>query len=318
MSEKIKQKQSLVTGGAGAIGINLVRRLIKEGHKVTVFSLPAKDLVRLKDLESDVEIVTGDVTDAEEVKKIIARVKPNYVFHLASTTMSVTPVKHIEVNAIGTVNMLEALLQNKPERFVFTGSAAVYGSGNNLKENSPLLPDTVFGAAKVATSAIVETYARAYGMPTTELRFFLPFGPWEHPNRLIPHIILSALSKKEMPLTEGKQERDPTYIDDIVDALLLAATRNVPYGSIFNIGSGEAVTVRQIVEKTLALMGNPVRPEFGKVPTRDNEIMKMSADITLAKKELGWQPKNSLSDGLQKTIDWWKENLDFADFMRNP
>lgn len=310
-------KRALVTGGAGAIGINLVRRLIAEGHQVTVFSLPALDLVRLKDLEREAEIVTGDITDGKQVKEIVARLRPHSVFHLASTTMAVTPARHIEVNAIGTINLLEALREAAPKRFVYTGSAAVYGSGNQLNEDAPLLPDSVFGAAKASTSLIVQMYARVFKLPTVELRFFLPYGPWEHPNRLIPHIILSALSGKELPLTSGEQERDPTYIDDVSDALLLAAEKTISPGSIFNIASGEAVTVRYIVEQTLELMDNPIKPEFGKVPTRENEIMKMSADIRAAREKLGWRPKHSLTQGLKKTIEWWKHNRGFADYMIN-
>ncbi|TSC68972.1 MAG: nucleoside-diphosphate-sugar epimerase [Parcubacteria group bacterium Gr01-1014_70] len=315
MSKSKKNRRVLVTGGAGAIGINLVRRLVAEGYGVTVFSLPAKDLFRLEDIERDVELVKGDITNAEQVRDVVSRLKPHYVFHLASTTMAVSPVRHMEVNAIGTINLLEALVETKPERFVYTGSAAVYGSGNSLREDAEFSPNTIFGAAKASTSIIVRTYADMYKLPTVELRFFLPYGPWEHPNRLIPHIILSALSGQDLPLTSGEQERDPTYIDDVIDALILAATNPVTPGSIFNIGSGEAVTVRHIVEKTLELMGNPVKPEFGKVPTRENEIMHMSADIRAAREGLGWEPKHSLADGLQKTINWWKQNRDFADYM---
>ena len=312
-SKTTAAKQALVTGGAGAIGINLVHRLIKEGYQVTVFSLPAPDLVRLKNLGKKVRLVKGDVLDATAIKDTVKRVKPNLVFHLASTSWATSPQKHIEVNCIGTINLLEALREQKPERFVYTGSAAGYGSGNNLKENSPFTPNTIFGAAKAATSTIVRTYAEVYGLPTVELRFFLPYGPWEHPARLIPNIILSALKGKDLSLTSGTQERDPTYIDDIIDALMLAATKNVADGSILNIGSGVGVPVKEIVTETLDLMGNPVKPFFGAVPMRENEIMKMSGNISLARQKLGWRPKHTLRQGLKKTIDWWKSNLDFAE-----
>ncbi len=315
MPLNLKNKRALITGGAGAIGINLVRRLVQEGTAVTVFSLPARDLVRLKDLERKVEIITGDITNAAQVNGVVARVKPHFVFHLASTTMSVPLAKHIEVNELGTLYLLEALKGLPVERFVYTGTAAVYGSGNKVKESAPFTPDSVFGAAKAATSVLVQTYARVHAVPTVELRFFLPYGPWEHPGRLVPHIILSALDKKDLPLTAGKQERDPTYIDDVVDAFLLAANKPVPRGSIFNIASGKPVTVRKMVETVLALMGNPIAPRFGAVPTRDNEIMKMSADTNAARRVLGWKPKHTLKTGLQKTIAWWKQNREFAAYM---
>ena len=140
MAMNAQNKQALVTGGAGAIGINLVSRLIKEGFNVTVFSLPAPDLFRLKNIGKKVEIVTGDITHGEQVKAVISRLKPHYVFHLASTTMAVTPVKHIEVNAIGTINLLEALRETGVDRFIYTGSASVRSVAAKMGRTAFLAP----------------------------------------------------------------------------------------------------------------------------------------------------------------------------------
>src|SRR6185295_10595037 len=127
---------------------------------------------------------------------------------------------------LGTLHLLEALRTLPIKRLVVTGSIAEYGSGSMLREDSPLLPATLLGAAKVNASILVQTFARLYGLPAVILRLCLPYGPWENPRRLVPHTILSALGGRDIEMTEGKQQRDLVYIDDIVSALLLAARCN--------------------------------------------------------------------------------------------
>ena len=152
-------------------------------------------------------------------------------------------------------------------------------------------------------------------MQTVELRLFMPYGPWEDPGRLIPHTVLAALAKREMAMTRGDQQRDLVYIEDVVDALLLAAVRPVPSGSVFNIGSGIGTPVRQIVERILRLMGDPVPPRVGALPMRPDEIMELSADITAARDVLGWQPRTPLDEGLRRCIRWFTEHPEFAAHM---
>lgn len=319
MYRKASSAYVLVTGGAGAIGINLVQRLVVEGYRVVVFSLPGPDLVRLRDLKRQVELVTGDLTDAAVIQDTITRLRPQFVFHLASTIWARPPgvdaARHLQVNGLGTLNLLEVLKLTPHTRFVFTGSAAVYGPGTLLKEDALLVPNTIFGACKATASILVQTYARTYGLSTVELRLFMPYGPWEHPDRLISQTILSALAGRDLPMTSGEQKRDPVYIDDVVDALLLAATKPVKPGAVFNIGAGKAIPVKDIVKQILALMGNPVKPLLGKLPMRTDEIMEMSADVSAARRKLGWLPKTSLVDGLRKTIAWWEQHPEFVERM---
>ena len=306
----------LVTGAAGMIGANLTHRLVADGYQVSVFLRPRTNRLRLELVERALDIHEADMTDASAVEAAVTAVKPDIVFHLASTIWGKQPAAssaaHVEVNILGTVHLLEALRTIPGTRLVFTSSSAVYGAGLQLREYQFLSPGTVYGASKAATTILLQTYARLYQLSTVTLHLFMPYGPWEHPNRLIPHTILSALEGRDVLMTLGHQQRDLIYIDDVVEALLLAATKPLAPGAVFNIGSGVGVPVREVVERLLRLLGDPVKPVFGAMPMRPDEIMEMSADITAAKMYLEWEPRTSLEDGLRRTIAWFREHRELA------
>src|SRR3989338_1371155 len=311
--------RTLVIGGAGAIGSNLVRRLAADGYRVAVFTLPGPDLIRMDQLKNQIEIIIGDLTVSDEIRQAIERIQPQIVYHLASSVWARVPgigqQDHLKVSGLGTLYLMEALKDKPGTRVVFTGTAAVYGPGEHFKEDAPIIPNTVFGACKAAASTLLQTYGRISGLSTVELRFFMPYGPWEHPHRLIPQTILSVFEKRDLPMTSGEQKRDPVYIDDVVEALVLAGTKEAASGSIFNIGSGEAIPVKDIVGQIFTLMNSPTKPLLGRIHMRQDEIMTMSADITAARKALDWEPRVTLAEGLKKTIAWWEQNRQFAEHM---
>ena len=305
----------LLTGGTGMIGANLSRRLLAEGYRVCLLVRTGANLIRLQGLGERLELVEADLTDAPAVKAALDKTRPQIVFHLASTRFNpptIRPEEHFKVNVLGTLHLLEALREFSGTRLVFTGSAAAYGHGNNLREEMPVRPDTALGASKACASVLLQTYSRMNCIESVELRLFAPYGPWEHPRRLVPHVILSALEGIDLPLTEGKQQRDFVYMDDVVDALVLAGTRDVPPGSVFNIGSGNGTKVRQVAELILDLMERPVKLLVGALPTRHDEIVEMSADITAAREVLGWKPSTSLTKGLGQSIRWFTEHRRLA------
>lgn len=314
-------KRILVTGGTGMIGAALVSRLVADGHQVSVLVRAQSSRLRLRDVEARLRLIVGDLQDAPSVREAVACVDPEVVYHLASTPFNppTTPADtHLRVICMGTVHLLEAVRARGAARVVATGSAAEYGSGSRLREDRPLAPATILGAAKAAASLFLQCYARRYQIQTVELRLFMPYGPWEHPRRLVPQTILSALAKEDVRLTEGRQQRDLVYLDDVVDALIRAGTRPVAPGSVFNIGSGVGTPVREVVERVLHLMGNPVRPLFGAIPTRADEIMEMSADITAARTTLGWAPRTSLAEGLRRTIAWVTGHRELLEQLADP
>lgn len=302
----------LVTGGAGMIGSALTARLLEQGHDVTLLLRPSSNRVRLQELEARVRIVEGDVREAASVEAAVRHADPQVVFHLASTAFNrpSSAQEHLDTIVLGTLHVLEALNDRPGVRIVATGSAAEYGSGSRLHESQPLRPGTMLGAAKASAAMMAAAYARMHGTRAIWLRLFTPYGPGEHPGRLVPHVVLHALAGQDVPLTAGEQERDFVYLDDVVEALVRAAAADVAPGSVFNVGSGAGVRVRDLVTQLLKLMDNPVRPIFGKRPTRPDEIMQMSADISAAARELGWQPRVPLDAGLRRSIAWVRANQD--------
>jgi UDP-glucose 4-epimerase len=297
----------LVTGGTGMIGMNLSVRLAAEGNTIFYFCRPSADPRKIDLLRNTGEIVFGDMGDASTVKAAVDTASPDIVFHLASTAFNGahSAAEHFQVITLGTLHLLDALRASPVQRLVVTGSIAEYGSGSMLREDHPLQPATLLGAAKANASLLVQTFSRLYNLPAVILRLCMPYGPWENPRRLIPHTILSALGGRDIEMTEGRQQRDFVYIDDVTSALLLAARRNVLPGSVFNIGSGEGTPVRDVVARILEIMGGPVKALMGAVPTRPDEIMKMSADNSSAALQLGWKPTVSMDEGLRRSLGWF-------------
>ncbi|MBI4575131.1 MAG: NAD-dependent epimerase/dehydratase family protein [Planctomycetes bacterium] len=304
-------RRALVTGGTGMIGANLVRRLLDEGSEVSVLCRRGSDPVRLRGVAGPLRLHEADVRDAGAVAAVVRAVEPEVVLHLASTPFNPSTIPeraHLDVIVTGTLNLLEALAGQSGVRVVCAGSAAEYGAGSGLREDATLHPGTVLGAAKAAASLLARAYSRLHGLEVVVLRLFTPYGPWEAPSRLISDAILSALDGRDVRIGHGGQERDFVYIDDVVTAFTLAATRPLPAGSLFNICSGRGTPIREVVGRVLAQMGDPVRCLPGTLPTRPDEIWEMSGDNRAARDSLGWGPVTSLDEGLARTIAWVREN----------
>ncbi len=299
------------------IGSNLVARLAEDSFDVYLLVRTNSNLIRLDAVRNKVKLLYGDLTDSEAVSAAVKVSQPEIVFHLASTLwvkqQVVSNETHFRVNVLGTLHLLRILAERCPAaKIVFMGSSSVYGSGSCLKEDSPLKPSTVYSSSKASASIVLQTFAEFHNLRTVELRLFMPYGMWEHPSRLIPHTILSAMEGKDVLVSLGTQTRDLVYIDDIVEALVCSALQELPVGSVLNLGSGVGLSVREIVERILHLMGDPVKPCFGTIPMRPDEMMENSSDISLLRSRLAWSPRTSVDEGLRKTIAWFKENRDVA------
>ena len=305
-----------ITGASGFLGTNLVRRLAGEGSRLFVYLRPGS-LLRCEaaadatDTAGTIRVLRGDVQDRTATHRAIQEAEPDVIYHLASTSFNpplADPSDHLRVIALGTSNVLSAVPDGASVRIVYTGSGAEYGSGSQLTEASPLVPATDLGVAKAAATLLMQTDARMHQHHTVSLRLFTPYGPWEQAKRLIPFAILSALRNEDVRISNGQQRRDYVFVDDVVDALLLAGSKPVPPGSVYNICSGQSTSVLEVVQAILHLMSDPVHVAVGALPTRPDEIWECSGSNQAARTDLGWQPRVSQSEGLMKTITWWREH----------
>jgi len=300
-------KRVLITGGAGFIGSHLTKRLIAEGLEVALVELEGCDTVRIKDVLDKIKVYGADLADTKRVADIMASFKPDGIFHLATYYA----VEHrpdeihpmIDANVKGTVNLLEAASACGVKLFVNTSSGFVYRpSRRPLREKNPLWPVNLYATTKIYSEGACSYYAQRFDLQCVTLRIFSPYGPGDHKRRLIPSVTESFRNGEAPKMTSGRQRWDFVYVDDIVDAYLrlIKGVRLASVHEVFNIGSGRAVSVREIALKIKEILGSGLSPEWGAIPDRKNELMFMCANVSKAKKVLGWEPKvRILKEGLK-------------------
>jgi UDP-glucose 4-epimerase len=297
----------LVTGGAGFIGTALTNRLVREGHQVRVLDdLSAGDA---SGLDPDALFTRGDVRDRPKLWTLLQ--KADCVFHLAarvSTQESVLyPREYNDVNVGGTVCLAEAIRDAGVKRVVFTSSATVYGPQQNqpVSEASRPNPTIPYSVSKLAAELYLFALGELNGIETVVLRVFNAYGPGQ---RIPPaHAPVVAAFAKNM-LTgaslvvhgNGTQTRDFVYVDDVVEALLAAATAPAVHGEIINIGSGEETSINHLIS-TLSQVAQR-QPDVIYNPQESGGISRLAADVSKARQLLGYQPRVSLSDGLQRLL----------------
>ena len=303
----------LVTGATGFIGSHLVRRLVSLGaetHALTS-TVSAVYPVRLIDLRGQVALHDGNLTDRSAMDALVGEVRPTHVFHLGAYT-HVGKSWHrvdecIQVNVQGTVNLLQALDGTGYRRFVYTGTSEIYGDIDvPFREDAQVRPISPYSVGKYAGERYCRMFHQGYGWPIVMVRPFNAYGPWQTPDRVIPEIIGRAVRGEELKMTQGKQTREFNFVEDLVDGFLLLGTVDGIDGELFNLGCGEEVSMRELATTILDLMGNPIEPSFGALADRPTEIWRMFCDSSKARERLGWEPRHSLADGLQKTIDWYR------------
>jgi len=302
----------LVTGASGFLGSHLVRRLVREQAKVFVLLRSGAKLVRLESIKHKFHIVYGDLCDALGILRIVEESHPEIVFHLAAAGVDPrqrNPQSVLETNVLGTMNILEACRRQELRCMVHIGSCFEYGDGSGFREEEYPTPHDVYAVSKVAAWLLVGMYARRYELPIVTLRPFTAYGPWERIDRLIPTTIVHALRGQPLQVTAGEQERDWVFVEDLVEGFVLAALNPNVIGETINLCSGQGTSVRDIVKKVLALVGNPIKVSWGVVPYREGELWHNSGDPTKAERVLGWTANTSLDVGLQQTIVWYRDKL---------
>lgn len=311
-------KKVLVTGAGGFIGSHLAERLVHEGAEVRAFvhynALGTYGWLDESKAQSRMKIVPGDVTDFGSVLDAAKGV--DIIFHLAALIgipySYVAPRSYVRTNIEGTLNILEAARTHGVQRVVHTSTSEVYGTALQvpIKESHALQGQSPYSATKIGADKLAESYFRSFGLPVVTVRPFNTFGERQSQRAIIPTIISGLLSGSELELGNLHPTRDFNFVGNTVDGMVLAGLAPGVHGETINLGSGEEIAIGDLVRLVGELLG--VAPRVKKVGERvrpgDSEVERLLADVEKAKAKLGWMPKISLREGLERTISWIREN----------
>ncbi len=310
-------KKILVTGGAGFIGTNFVRFLLKRYPEVEITNVDKLTYAghpgNLSELKDDPRhrFVQADIADAEKMHELVG--ESDAVVNFAAEThvdrSIVDSTEFLRTNVLGTQVLLEAARQTKLGRFLHISTDEVYGSipkPESATETSPLEPNSPYAASKAAADLLVRSYVVTYRVPASITRSSNNYGPYQYPEKFIPLSITKALSGEKIPLYgDGQQERDWIYVDDNCEAIDLVL-RQGKVGEIYNIGAGEEVQNIMLLRQTLELLGKPtslIEPVTDR-PGHDRRYAMKVGKL----ESLGWKRRHNLEQGLQKTVQWYQNN----------
>jgi UDP-glucose 4-epimerase len=314
--EKLFGQRVVVTGGAGFVGSNIVRRLLKEEAKVVVLDdFYTGDENNLPMNDANLEVVKGSVTDYELTREVVKGA--SVVFHEAARNIIVStrnPREDYEVNIGGTLNVLLAVRECSVPRVVYASSASVYGNPRYLPINEDDSTNMLspYAVSKFAGENYCKAFYESYGLSTSMVRYSNVYGPAQRPDNpycgVIAKFFETAMEGKAPRIHgDGEQTRDFTYIDDVVDATLLAGVSPKAEGQVYNVGTGRETSVNQLARMIIQITGAQIEPEY--VDRRDiDNIRRRVVNIEKIRRELRWSPSVIIEKGLQHTYQWLKEN----------
>lgn len=316
---KLKNKTIFITGGDGFIGSAISKRLVKDNN-IVVYDVGERGALRFTDLNSNerCKLIRGDVLDYEALTK--ASKGCDIIIHMAAiagvSQYYSRPIRTMEVNIVGTLNLLKTAIKNKMERFIYCSSSEIYGNkAFNVNENDStsqgpaIYSRWTYSVSKLAGEHLAMSFAREKNLSITSLRPFNIYGPRQIHPCAVQIMALNALRGEDIVVhNRGKQIRAWCYVEDYVDATILALKNDKAIGELFNIGNSKAtVTIAEIAKRIKHIANSKSKIIFKKNPYKD--IVKRKPDVKKARDILGFEAKTSLNEGLKKTIAWYKENI---------
>lgn len=312
-------KKVLVTGSGGFIGSHLAEQLVKSGASVRAMvhynGAGRWGWLDESKLKNDMEVIAGDIRDQSFV--FAAMRDCEIVFHLAALIAIpysyVAPASYIETNISGTFHVLEAARQLGNVRVVHTSTSEVYGTALRvpIDEDHPLQGQSPYSASKIGADKMAEAYFRSFNTPVVTVRPFNTFGPRQSARAVLPTIIAQCLSQDVIRLGSLSPTRDLNYVGNTVDGFIRAGVTEAAVGATVNLGTGTEISVGDVANMVIKIIGRPVRIECEEQRMRPDksEVQRLIADNKLAKKLLGWEPSTSFETGLARTIDWFRDNV---------
>lgn len=322
----IKNKNIVVTGAGGFISSHLVEELVRKGAnvKALVHYNSRNDIGMLKfadqKLIDKIEIVRGDITDPYYVKQTTKNA--DLIFHLAALIgipySYIAPEHYVNVNIKGTLNILQAALENGVDKVVHTSTSETYGTAlyTPIDELHPLQGQSPYSASKIGADKLAESYYLSFDLPVATIRPFNTFGPRQSARAVIPTIISQALVKDEIHVGSLDPVRDMNFVKDTVDGFISIASSKRSIGEVINIGSGEGYTIGEILNTILKILAKEdiqVIEDAKRIRPEKSEVLELICDNSKAKKLLNWEPKHSLEQSLRLTIDWFRDHTNLYD-----
>ncbi|HKR02981.1 MAG TPA: NAD(P)-dependent oxidoreductase [Pyrinomonadaceae bacterium] len=301
----------LVTGASGHLGSYLTKLLVREGAAVTALVRPQSDLWRLDGVLDQIRVLRADLSDIESAAPEINRVKPGAVFHLAwqgvTSAFKDTP-EQMTLNVMGSLKLFEIVRSGGGcNLWVGLGSQAEYGPHDAaLTEETPTRPLTAYGVGKLCAGLLTKKLCELEGVRYVWLRLLATYGPHDDERHLIPSVISKLLAGERPSLTLAEQIWDYLYVEDAAEAIYSLAVAPNAQG-VFNLGSGQNVSVREVLERVRDLIDPALPLGFGEIPYPTGQTMRLETSIERLREATGWEPRVQLEEGLRRTIEWHRE-----------
>lgn len=309
-------KRIAITGATGFIGANLARQLLQDGHQIHLLVRPGYTPWRIQAFRDEVRLYEVELHDAEALGRVINKIRPEWVFHLAAHgaySWQTDLPRMVQTNILGTINLVEACLKIGFDVFINAGSSSEYGFKDHApSEDEWIEPNSSYAVTKAAGTHYCRFVAQSKNVNLATVRLYSVYGPFEEPARLIPSLIIEGLQGRLPPLVNPDIARDYVFVDDISEAFLTLASNPTGISAkVYNLGAGVQLSLRSVVDIACQELPIVTKPLWGSMPDRSWDTSIWKANINNITTETGWEPRYTFREGFRQTINWFNTNPDF-------